>query len=317
MRASPGQDELVSRPVPPVVAQLAFAQSGLVSRRQLLAVGVTRWQVVANLRAGRWLAHGRQSIALHTGPLDAAAMRWFGVHEAGPRSALDGHSALEAAGLTGWRSDHVRISVPRGAPAVKRAGLMVRQTRRLRPTDVVGAGVPRVRPAVAAIRAALWVRSDRQAATILAMVVQQRIATPQSIGEALLDVRRHRRRRMLHRVVLDLVGGSQAMGELDFVELCRRHHLPNPDRQTMRRTSRGMAYLDAEWKDFGVVAEIDGIHHLQPDAVVRDALRQNEVALVGSRVVRIPVLGLRVAETAFMAQVRDALVAGGCRRLAS
>ena len=53
------------------------------------------------------------------------------------------------------RAPRPRVSVPRGA----RSGgprLDIRQTRRWRADDVVAVGIPRSRPAVAAIRAALW-----------------------------------------------------------------------------------------------------------------------------------------------------------------
>jgi hypothetical protein len=130
--------------VPPAMrtalSDLATAQEGVVSRRQLHRLGITRWMITANLRAHRWRLHGRQSICLHTGELPVAAARWYAVIESGPRSALDGISALEAAGLTGFEHDTIRVSVPRGAPAVRRAGLMVRQTRRLQRSDVVPAG---------------------------------------------------------------------------------------------------------------------------------------------------------------------------------
>lgn len=189
----------------------------------------------ANLRADRWRLHGRQSVCLHTGELGPAAARWYAVHEAGPRAAVDGISALQHAGLKGFEVEHVRVSVPRGAPAVRRPGLVVRQTRRLQRTDVVPVGLPRVRVPVAAVRAALWATSDRQAATILAMVVQQRLCPANAVGEALLAVRRDRRRKLLERTVLDLMGGAEAMGELDVATICRRHRLPAPSRQVRLR----------------------------------------------------------------------------------
>ncbi|MCL8251832.1 hypothetical protein AERO_10595 [Aeromicrobium fastidiosum] len=302
--------------VPPrlraALADVATAQTGVVSRRELHRLGVTRWMIAANLRAQRWRSHGRQSICLHTGTLAAPAARWCAVIEAGPRSALDGVSALEAAGLRGFDgTDSIRVSVPRGARAVRSPALVVRQTRRLQRSDVVEVGVPRVRVPIAAVRAALWAVSDRQAAMILAMVVQQRLCRAVDIGEALLAVRRHRRRRMLEAVVLDLIDGAQAMGELDFARLCRAHGLPSPDRQVVRRTSRGAAYLDAYWSTFRLVVEVDGIHHLAATAVVSDALRHNDMALTSDTVLRLPVLGLRVAPAEVMQQVREGLVAGG------
>jgi very-short-patch-repair endonuclease len=295
------------------VREGALAQAEVVSRRQLHRLGVTRWMIESNIRADRWRLHGHQSICLHTGDLGPAASRWYAVHEAGPRAAVDGISALQHAGLKGFEVNHVRVSIPRGAPAVRRPGLVVRQTRRLERADVVPVGLPRVRVPVAAVRAALWATSDRQAATILAMVVQQRLCTATTIGEALLRVRRDRRRKLLERTVLDLMGGAEAMGELDVARICRRHRLPAPTRQQVRRTPRGTVYLDVEWEEYDLVLEIDGIHHLGAAAVVKDALRHNDIALLGRTVLRFPVLGLRVSEPDFVEQIRQGLRAGGWR----
>lgn len=299
------------------VREFTYAQAGVVSRRQLLGLGLTRWQIKAQLRAGRWRAHGRQTISTHTGELSAAAMRWYAVFEAGPRAAIDGVSALEAAGLTGWHAETVRVSIPRGAPAVRRPGLLVRQTRRLREDDVIQLGLPRVRPEIAAVRAALWAVSDRQAATVMAMAVQQRLTTAEAIGRALLDIKRHRRRKFLERVVLDLLGGSQSMGEIDFARLCRVYGLPRPDRQSIRTTSKGRVYLDVYWHRYHLVVEVDGIHHVKVPAVVADALRQNDISLEADVVLRVPLLGLRVAEAEFMRQIRQGLVNGGWRSKAA
>jgi hypothetical protein len=289
----------------------ARTQGGVLSRQQLYAIGLTRWEVEAELRAERWRRHGRQTVAVHTGDLGPDAVLWHAVIEAGPRGVLDGVSALAAAGLTGFTVPAVRVSVPRGARTVRVAGIDIRQTRRLRPSDRVGVGVPRVWPWIAAVRGALWARTDREAATLLAMAVQQRITTAERIGVALLDVRRDRRRRFVEMIVLDLIGGAQSLGELDFAGMARRHGLPEPDRQTVRRGRDGRIYLDVVWEAFGVVVEIDGIHHAFAQNLVNDALRHNAVSLHKATVLRLPLLGLRVASEAFFAQITEALVAGG------
>lgn len=299
------------------VAELFESQHGVASRGQLLRAGVSRWSLQANLRGERWRAHGRQTIADHTGQLTAPARRWYAVLEAGPRAALDGVSALAAAGMTGWETDHERVSVPRGARVRRPRGVVIRQTRRWRAADIVSAGVPRMRVPVAAVHAALWTRTPRQAATILAMTVQQRLCRAEDIGRALLAVRRDRRRRLLEDVVVDLMGGAQAMGEIDIARMCRHAGLPAPVRQGVRRTSRGTAYLDAEWPQFGVVLEVDGVHHLGASAIVDDALRHNDIALERATVLRVPVLGLRVAAADSLTQLAAALEAGGWRRAAS
>lgn len=294
------------------VRQLAAQQEGLVSRVQAYAAGVTRAEIRANVRARRWRRVGSQCVALATGPLTDVGKLWAAVFEAGPRAQLDGESSLIASGLTGYRSTRIRVSVPRGARVRRARGLDIRQTRRWDADDRVAAGVPRTSTAVAAVRAALWAASDRQAALLLTMSVQQHLTTPEELGIAALRIKRDRRRRLLHEVVLDLAGGVRSLGELDFARECRNRGLPEPSRQAVRRGRDGRYYLDVAWEEWGVAVEIDGIHHSWALHVVGDALRQNDIALQDTVVLRLPLLGFRVARESFFAQIVQALAARGC-----
>jgi very-short-patch-repair endonuclease len=254
---------------------------------------------------------GSQSISLTTGPLTRAAQEWAAVFEAGPRAFLDGASSLIASGLRGFTEAAIRVSVPRGARVRRARGLNIRQTRRWQPDDVVGTGVPRSRPAVAAVRGALWARSDKQAALILTMAVQQGLVQAPALGIELLRIKRDRRRALLHDVVLDLLDGVRALGEAEFKRLCRARGLPAPSRQVIRKGRSGRYFLDALWEEWALVVEIDGIQHAWAQNQVDDALRQNDVTLTHARVLRLPLLGLRVAADAFFAQIRDALDQAG------
>ena len=295
------------------VQRLADDQEGVVSRRQLAQLGVTRWQIRAELRAGRWRAVGRQSVVTHTGPLPPAARNWVAVFEAGPRAHLDGASALVAAGLTGFDVPAIRVSVPRGARVYRRLpGVDIRQTRRWAAEDVAGNGLPRARVEVAAVRAALWARSDKQAALLLTMVVQQRLTTAERLAEESLRVRRDRRRSLLHQVVLDLLGGVRSLGELDVVRECRNRGLPEPTKQVLRKGRNGRYYLDLVWEEWGLVVEVDGIQHVWATQVVGDALRQNDLSLQDMTVLRLPLLGFRVARDEFFDQIEQALIDAGC-----
>jgi very-short-patch-repair endonuclease len=234
------------------------------------------------------------------------------VFEAGPRAFLDGASALIAAGLTKFEVDRIRVSVPRGARVRRGRGLDIRQTRRWSPSDLaVGTGVPRTRPEVAAVRGALWARSDAQATLLVTMAVQQGLTTAEALGIELLRVRRDRRRALLHAVVIDLLEGVRSLGERDFAHECRRRGLPAPSRQAVRRGPRGTTYLDAMWEEWRVVVEVDGIHHAWAQNVVGDALRQNDLTLRDARVLRLPLLGLRVAAGDFFNQIERALTDAG------
>ena len=245
-------------------------------------------------------------------------MLWVAVFEAGPRAFVDGASALLAAGLEHFEWDPIRVSVPRGARIRRVPGVDVRQTRRWHSSDLhPGSGVPRSRVEVAAVRAALWARSDKQAALVLTMVVQQGLTTPHLLGQEMLRVKRDRRRALLYAVVLDLLEGARSLSEAEFARECGRRGLPRPTRQSYRQTARGDSYLDAEWAEWRLVVEIDGVQHTWASSVVAEALRQNEVTLGRSTVLRLPLLGFRVSPDDFFNQIERALSAAGWRRPAA
>ena len=115
----------------------------------------------------------------------------------------------------------------------------------------------------------------------------------------------------MQRVVLDLLGGARSLGEIDVARECRRRGLPEPSRQVLRRDKAHRYYLDVYWDEWGVVVEIDGIHHAWAENVVGDALRQNSVSISSATVLRLPLLGLRTQPDAFFDQIADALSAAG------
>lgn len=291
---------------------VAEEQAAVVARHQLYAIGFTRAEVRWQVRARRWQLLGRHCVITHTGPLTVEAQHWAAVLEGGPRAMIDGESALVLAGLEHYDVRRIRVSVPRGARIRHRGtGVDIRQTRRLMPDDVEGGGVPRTRPAVAAVRAALWARSDRQAELLLTMAVQQGVVTPDELAGELIRVRRDRRRLLVNEVVLELMGGIQSLGELDVVRGCRERGLPEPDKQVCRRTREGTYYLDFRWSRWKVALEVDGIQHAWAANLVGEALRHNRLAIDGDVVLRLPVIGLRARPEDFFAQIAEALQRAG------
>lgn len=297
------------------VLALADGQGGVMTRAQLLDAGVARWEITSHLRAHRWRRVTDQVVALHNGPLPEEGHRWAAVLHGGPRAMLDGSASLVAAGLQRYTADRIRVSVPRGARVRRTHRYDIRQTRRWRVDDRAPSGIPRTRTPIAAIRAAMWAKTDKQASYVLSLVVQQGMATPRQLGEELLQIRRDKRRLLLHAVVDDLLGGASTLSEIDVVRELKKRGLPPPLRQVLRRDRRGRYYLDLYWPDLGVVVEIDGIHHTWAENVVGDALRQNALVLDGDTVLRLPLLGYRLQPDEFFRQIAEAL-AQGARRAA-
>lgn len=291
-----------------IATSLALDHDGVAHRAELRARGVTRADIRAEAQAGRWRITGRHTVQIGTGELSPVACSWVAVWESGSKAVLDGASALIAAGMTGYQPDVVHVTVPARSRAQKRPGVRLHRCRELPPT--AGAGIPRIRPEEAAVRAARWARTDREAALLIALPVQQRLLKTDRLPEAAASVP-GARGRLIRVLVRDVCDGAQSLGELDFAALCRSRGLPEPTRQAVRITAQGRAYLDAEWEEFGVAVEIDGSGHAVGLAPVEDALRQNEVTLQAERVLRLPLLALRIAADAFLDQVERALRLGG------
>ncbi len=290
----------------------ADAYGGALSRALLREMGADRHAVAREIAADRWRSHGHQTVAVHTQALGEQALAWRAIWEVGRRiAALDGVSALRQAGLTG-QEPVVHISVPHGARVRDVSGVTVHRVRRLS-DEVVGAGIPRVRTHIATLRAASWARADRQAALVVAMSAQQRLTSSAQLQAAASTMTAKGRRLLVRQIVIDVTDGAQSLGELDFTRLCRVRGLPPPEHQLVRHGPRGRIYLDVGWPSFGVTVEIDGAQHRTGLEVVSDNLRQNGVVLTGQRVLRVPVIGLRLAPSPFMDQVEAALVAGGWR----
>lgn len=278
------------------------------SRAWLRARGVDRKMTARHVRERRWAVAGRQTIHLRDAPLTDLANWWRAIWEIGEGVALiDGVTALQAAGLTGWTDDVVHVSLLHRHDHLSAPGVKVHKVIRRVDDEQMPSGLPRTRPSVAAIRAAHWAVSDRAAATLLAMTVQQRLATGQQLIEAQKVVRGRTRRALIRQLVRDIADGAHSLGELDFTAECRARRIPAPSRQALRTLPNGRAYLDAYFEEHSVVVEIDGAGHLWGLKSTDDYLRANELALGKDRVLRINVIGLRVEADAFFEQLARGL----------
>ena len=291
-----------------LASELAEHQDGVASRSQLAALGISRHEVRSEVDGGHWRRHGRQTISVHTGPLTTLARCWAALFETGTAiAAIDGVTSLQHAGLTGYVDDSLHVSAVHNHNTERLPGVRIHKVIRRVTGELIETGLPRTRPEVAAIRAAHWATSDRQAALILLMTVQQRLTTPMRLAAAQRLVRGRTRRAFIRAVVRDIAFGVQSLGELDFARLCRARGLPEPARQVVRQTPGGRIYLDVGWDGFNLVVEVDGAQHRWGLAVTKDNLRRNDVTLSGDRVLRIDIIGLRLATDRFMDQVTRGL----------
>lgn len=295
------------------VAEVALAQSRVVRLHQLRQLQVTRGQRRAHVSAGRWRSLPYRGVIVDRGPLEGTSAWWKALTEVSNSARLGGVTALQAAGLTGFREPVLHVWVTKSTHKGAPAGVRVHETRRWGAEDVCAAGIPRSRPDVATVQAALWAQSPRQALLALVMPVQQRLVRPVEVATVLERVRRHRFRRLLLTAIGDVMNGAQSLGELDFARKCRARGLPEPTRQLVQRTSQGRVYLDVYWEPYGVALEINGVGHLRVDQVMRDDVRAIDLQASGDAALSVSLFTLRCESDAFFSRLGQLLRSRGWR----
>jgi very-short-patch-repair endonuclease len=277
----------------------------------LLAAGWSHSSIRAQIDARRWQRVGR-AVIKHNGPPTADECRRAALIVLGPRAVLTSFTAAEEWGLDGWEREAIHVLVPRGARVRRPAELLIR----VHYTDQWSSapmlqrrGLHRLGPA--AVIAASSFAAPRPACGIIAATVQQRLITPAELVCAVEAAPRTRHRAVLLAAAHDIEQGAQALSEIDFAQLCRRHGLPEPSRQVVRQDRHGRRrYVDAMWRRSDgrrVVIEIDGALHLIARRWWDDQLRQNELVLAGDLVLRFPSVVVRCEPMLVIDQLRRAL----------
>ncbi|MEU5939965.1 hypothetical protein ABZ807_12385 [Micromonospora sp. NPDC047548] len=243
---------------------LAFEQSGVLRTTQatrLLTEGVVRGMV----RSGRWRSICRGVLLTGNGRLTRDQQLWVAVLAAGPDAVLAGATAATEAGVRGLRQDPLHVLVPaarRAARTVLRrmpidmAPVILHRTSVLPGAHLQLARPTRTTTARALVDAAGWARDVDEAQSTLAAGCQQRRVTPEEIRAVVDALPRAPRRQLIRQTLADIAGGAEALSEIDFVRLCRRHGLPRPELQHRRAEAAGrVRWLDAYWREWGLHVE--------------------------------------------------------------
>ncbi|GAB3999395.1 hypothetical protein [Nocardioides marmoraquaticus] len=267
------------------VRRLLLAQDGVVSRRQLLALGVTETTVRSWLEH-RLLARHLPGVYLgHTGTPSWQQRAWGAVLYAEP-AVLSGPSALRAAYGPG-RRDHddagpVHVLVGAHRTVHQQPGVRVHRTRRLHDVAQWNLSPPRARTEEALLDVAAAAPDDFAAFATIAAGIGARQTTAHRLRAALAGRRRIARRAFLAAALDDLVAGACSVIERAYLrDVERSHGLPSADRQVVG-SSRGRVYRDVLYPQYGVCVELDGrADHTRSHDRDRDLDRDLDAAASG------------------------------------
>jgi len=245
-----------------------------------------RWM----LDRGHWQRPFRGVIVTHSGPLSDEQHLTALLFAHGPLAVLGGATAAALDGLVGYPATSAHILIPAQRSRQPVPGAVVHRSQFLGDQDVHPLRTPRrTRLARSIVDAAAWAPTDWQARSILAAGVQQRLVRPDDLLQVVERLTHLNRRPLIRATVRDVTGGSHSGYELDFLQMCRRFHLPMPSRQIVRRDAAGRArYFDAEFDPYDLVVEVDGSQHMEVSSWWKDMMSQNEVHVGGKTLLRYP-----------------------------
>ena len=276
------------------VRVLLEVQSGVVSRRQVLAAGLRDHEVRRLLRRREWARVHDGVFVTHTGPLTWTQRSWAAVLAVAP-AALCHVSALRATDGPGRRHGPTRaddgpihVAVDRKRSVVEPEGVVLHHLAHLDDKALWHTSPPRLRVEEAVLDVAAESPSDFAAVARLADAIQSRSTTAARIQAALHDRTRLARRPFLEAVLADLADGACSALEQGYLARVERPHgLPRGHRQPSAWAG-GRIYRDVEYDEQGVVVELDGrLFHDSAGARDRDLDRDLDTAVGGRTTVRL------------------------------
>lgn len=264
------------------VRRLLRAQDGVVSRRQLVALGVRDHDIQRMLRR-RELATVHAGVYVdHTGDPSARQRAWAAVLFAAP-AALCRESVLDVQHLP----VHVAIDSTRRVRVPE--GVVVHRVARLEERVLWNLSPPRMRTEEAVLDLVERARSEADVVGLLTQAVNDGLTTPPRLRAFVQDRTRLGRRRLVLTVLDDVEAGACSVLEHGYLTRVERAHgLPRAARQRVRRTETGVEYRDVEYVELGLVVELDGrVGHEGWVAGGRDADRDLDDRAEGRETVRL------------------------------
>ena len=188
-------------------------QRGVVTRGQLLRLGMTADDLRGRIAAGEWRRLSAGSFATFAGDVPRAARRWAAVLDAGAGAMLSHRSAAEEAGFPAEAADAaIHVTVPANRRIAVASGVVLHRSRlasrrrdpaRLPPqTRIEDTVIDLAGAADSAQRAMMWVTA----------ACGRRLTTPDRIALALAERARVPRRGELVRMLDEVRSGPPGAG---------------------------------------------------------------------------------------------------------
>jgi hypothetical protein len=212
-------------------AAIAEFQSGVISRRQLIELGLSPMQAKADINTGRWQRMLPGVYATFTGPIDTPARIWAAILYAGPGAAASHGTALWLWKLKDEPPSVIDVVVPESRKVLPRIGLRVHRRRALDQDNAELLVHPSAQPPRLRVEEAVLDHCDSATAVVaidlILRATQRRLTTADRLRRSIDQRPRQRWRSLLLEVLTDVVAGVESALERRYLrDVERPHHLP-------------------------------------------------------------------------------------------
>jgi hypothetical protein len=278
---APGHSWRVNYDIPDVVSELAHGQAGAISRRQLLAAGLTAQIIDTRIERRRWQVLHRGVYAVFTGPPSRATQLWAAVLRAGDGAVLSHQTAAELHGLIDAAAETIYLTVP-ASRRVQSPGLVIRSSGR-----VEAATQPNRVPARTTVEETVLDLVEL-AGTFddvcgwITRAIGRRLSTEKRLRAALAMRKKMRWRDELDDILAAAADGIHSVLEYRYLrDVERAHGLPRSRHQERVIVGGKVAYRDAYYPPYRAAVELDGRLAHPDDERWRDSHRDNAAGAAG------------------------------------
>jgi hypothetical protein len=276
-----------TRGIDTAIAALAARQHGVVSRRQLAALGISRRAIGHRLENGRLhpLHRGVYAVGHRVLPQNAAYMAATLVAD---HAVLSHRSAAALWGIRPTERERTEITVPRALRS--RPRLQIHQARVESDERTVRHGIPVTTPARTLLDLAAVLSPTRLERAVTEAEIR-RLTSPTSL-DALVARHPNRPGTAAVRALLDQDRIGQAITreelELRFLTFLDDERLPRPQTNAIVELSDRPRTVDCLWPGHRLIAELDGFAtHGTRRAFEQDRARDRALQAAGYRTIRI------------------------------
>jgi very-short-patch-repair endonuclease len=298
------------------IAEIAARQHGVISRPQLLGIGLTRHEIAARIRAGRLHTLHRGVYAVGHRSVSREGRYLAAVLASGEGAVLSHRAAADLWELRASKERDIDVTVMsdhRGDSKV-----CIHRDALDRSETMTRKGIRVTKPLRTLLDLASVV-DERELERAIRQAVYRRMTTTALLAEAVRERSGQRGTKKMRKALINLgeaPGPTRSDLEEDFLRFLRKHRLPMPELNVKMRIRGKTMEPDCVWREQRLIVELDGRDaHDSTPGFESDRARDAALQAAGWRVVRVTSRRMRRDGRALARELRAILATDADRRV--